>query len=253
MRRLWLAVRAALEVVLGRQRLDRCLWKVGFFDFKTWLLRTQRALPDGGSVVLLPEDERIIDEVYGGAYAQVPILAGDTVVDVGAHIGVFSVRAARLSAGGRLVAVEPAPANLKFLRRNLMRNGAKAEIVACATSDKEGEAELRYPGDSALFTLDAAAPAAYSVKVRVRTLDSILRELGVAHVDLLKIDNEWSEHATLLGARETLKGAAQIVIEIGRRGKEPARTIRLLEDSGFACSTLVDTPGGVVVHARRRE
>jgi FkbM family methyltransferase len=64
-----------------------------------------------------PSDKTILDEVPG-VYGNVPVEHGDTVLDLGAHIGTAS--ALFLSKGaGHVVAVDADPTNIPFLRRNL--------------------------------------------------------------------------------------------------------------------------------------
>jgi hypothetical protein len=59
---------------------------------------------------------------------------GDVFVDVGAHVGYFSLLAAsRVGEEGAVIAVEPEPRNLRLLRANLARNGAsRARVIPLA-------------------------------------------------------------------------------------------------------------------------
>lgn len=58
------------------------------------------------------------------------LLPGQTFVDVGAHLGYFSVLAARrVGPTGSVIAVEPEPRNLRLLRQNLARNGCTNAAV----------------------------------------------------------------------------------------------------------------------------
>ena len=57
----------------------------------------------------------------------------DVVLDVGANIGVFSIFAASRTAG-RVVAIEPCPINIEYLRRNIKANSARVEVVPRAAS-----------------------------------------------------------------------------------------------------------------------
>ncbi len=69
--------------------------------------------------------------------AQVP--PASTVVDVGANIGLSTILLAR--SAQRVIAFEPSPANVGYLRRNLASNGiANVEVVAAAVSDRPGPA-----------------------------------------------------------------------------------------------------------------
>src|SRR5206468_8794478 len=48
---------------------------------------------------------------------------GGTMIDVGAHLGYFSLLWAGTNRANRCVAVEPSPRNIELLNRNVARNG----------------------------------------------------------------------------------------------------------------------------------
>ena len=70
---------------------------------------------------------------------------GQTVLDVGANVGYFTLLAAQtIGAAGTVVAVEPDAANLRLLRANVWRGGCdNVRIVAAAASDERGLLALR--------------------------------------------------------------------------------------------------------------
>lgn len=74
-------------------------------------------------------DAMIITEIYGprGYSRRLRIEPGDTVLDIGAHIGTFSVRSSRIA--GRVVAFEPDPGNAELLRENIARNALGACVI----------------------------------------------------------------------------------------------------------------------------
>ena len=69
---------------------------------------------------------------------------GDCVVDIGANIGIFSLNLSRaVGSDGRVIAVEPDPDNLRFLKKNLEVNGCHNVIVVpCALGKDSGSGEL---------------------------------------------------------------------------------------------------------------
>lgn len=138
---------------------------------------------------------------------------GNTFVDVGAHIGYYSLKAAPLvGPNGHVIAIEPNPNTLPRLRDNLQASGAsvvRVEPFACADVDamldlfasshsNTGETSL----SQANASQDGAPTATY--RVRARPLDDILREAGVSHVNAVKIDVEGAEMMVLKGAQKTL-------------------------------------------------
>jgi len=140
---------------------------------------------------------------------------GGVFLDVGAHIGYFSLKAARkVGQTGRVVAFEPNPETLKLLRDNVSANRAEnvvVEPIACtdreqtltlfaAPSFNTGAASLGR--NNADFSPDGP-PKEYSV--RGRPIDDVVRELNLARVDVIKIDVEGAELFVVRGAMNTLK------------------------------------------------
>lgn len=253
LRACWLATRRLLELFVSRERLDAWLESRGFFRWKDRAFAFKRRLPDGTVLLIHPDDEKILREIHeDGCYARGRIEDGDVVVDVGAHVGVFTVYAARKTPRGRVIAVEPAPPNRELLRRNAAGNGlTNVTILDCALSDRAGEARLHFPGDHALYTLRPAGPTPVSHPVRVRTLDEVFAEQKIALCHLLKIDAERSELEILRGAARALDATRQLLVEAGKDDGAHEKVIALLRGRGFTCSTQVDTPGGIVLYASR--
>ncbi|WP_328702987.1 FkbM family methyltransferase [Arenibaculum pallidiluteum] len=138
---------------------------------------------------------------------------GDVFVDVGANIGLYSLKAARLAGPtGRVVAVEPGRTAADLLEENLALNrhanvAAHVAVVRKALSDRSGEATLHHiaaGNDPQAFSLltDGSAPGAE--RVETTTLDALAAQLGLPRVDCVKIDVEGAEPLVIDGGREVL-------------------------------------------------
>jgi FkbM family methyltransferase len=139
---------------------------------------------------------------------------GSVFFDVGAHIGYFSMKAARLVGDtGRVLAFEPNPETLKLLSDNVAANSAQnvtVEPIACTDTEQTltfYAAAVENTGMSSLSKknaeVDGAAPKTYNV--RGRPIDDVVRELNLARVDAMKLDVEGAEVLVLRGSVETLK------------------------------------------------
>ena len=155
-------------------------------------------------------------------------LRGKTVLDIGAHWGLFTLFFARACGPtGRVIAIEPHPDNAAHLSRNIALN--QIENVSqfdVAISDTCGEAALFMPANesstAALCSrVDAQQPggeAGQTRTVRTETVDRMIANAIFSVPDLVKIDVEGAELAVLRGMEHTLSTAhPRLVIEVHDR------------------------------------
>lgn len=133
--------------------------------------------------------------------------AGDIVLDIGAHIGLFSVVAARLVGdGGNVLAFEPTPFTRDVLREVIELNGCDnvVEIRSEAVSAAKGETVFFDTGDSIsnANSLVRTARSKTEIPIILTSVDDFARERNL-RIDCLKIDVEGVELDLLRGARET--------------------------------------------------
>jgi FkbM family methyltransferase len=137
----------------------------------------------------------------------VGVRAGDTVIDCGAHVGVFTKYALRRGAG-RVIAIEPDPTNLACLEANLSEEigTGKVRVVKAGVWKERTHLALSHlDEDSAQDTFFPGLPGAREIEgILVLPLDEIVDELKLDRVDFIKMDIEGSEREALEGARKTL-------------------------------------------------
>ncbi len=169
-----------------------------------------------------------------------PDLPGDGwIVDLGANIGCFSLRAARaLAAAGQVLAVEPNPACLHVLRRNLERNRAgNVQVLAAAVTARAGPRRLLLNVRSTDSRLEDAAGGGQvaAVEVEARTLEQILA--GLTRVELLKMDIEGEEFAVIWQTpRRVWRNVQRLALEYHRAASDarpPAQLLQRLEWLGY--------------------
>jgi FkbM family methyltransferase len=158
---------------------------------------------------------------------------GGTFVDIGAHGGYCSLKAAPVvGPGGHVIAIEPNPEMVRMLRGNIQASGARVAVEPVACSDAEATLDL-FPasqtntGVSSLSKANASlyGPAGQPFQVTARPLDAIVREAGVSRVDVVKIDVEGAEFLVLKGAQETLtRYRPVLLVELDDRLLNPMGT-----------------------------
>lgn len=196
-----------------------------------------------------------IDEFY--APAGYEIRPGETVIDIGANIGVFAAWAATKAKGVTVYSFEPFPANAEYFQRNIEDSGLKnIRFRMAAVADSDGTRTLHVEDSWILHSLTRKDSGEKGVEVEAVSLDSIMAEAGKC--DLLKLDCEGGEYEILYPASdETLAKIGRIVCEFNttdgeRQNGEGLRDF--LRTKGFAIDELkqLDATSGFIC-ARRHD
>lgn len=189
-------------------------------------------------------------------YAQEPdfvIRDGWRVLDLGAHKGVFTVKAALAGPAVRVVAVEPAPANLICLRENVDQNCAgQTTVVAAAVAAVPGTASLQLSDSASHHLVEGPWPGESVVEVETVGLDALLAML-TGPADLVKMDIEGAEYEVLAASVAVLSRVRRLVVKCHRVGDRSAIggsnvLIPLLEAASFECAF---HPDREMIYARR--
>lgn len=177
---------------------------------------------------------------------------GDVFLDIGAHVGWYTLHAAQLvGPSGRVDAFEALPANANALKANVERNGFQQVWVnACAVSDKSGEIDLYAPpkGESGWGSA-VASDKRRKLTVPALTIDEYMSSrLQDRPVRLAKLDIEGHEPYALKGMLETLRrNRPALLLEMNcpmleRAGYTPDYIRDLLEPLGYKAKEI--TYGG---------
>ncbi len=146
---------------------------------------------------------------------------GDTAIDVGAHIGFFTMQmAAMVGATGRVHAFEPFDANADLLERSIAENrfGDRVIFQRGAVGAMSGLATLTFPVETlnsggAYLLRDGTAALSGNLKkqVPIVALDDI--DLDVRRpVRFIKMDVEGAEPQVIRGAMRLLKEDRPIIL-----------------------------------------
>lgn len=128
------------------------------------------------------------------------IKKGDVVLDIGAHIGYYTLIFARLvGTEGRVFAFEPDPKNFSILKKNIEINGYQnVTLIQCAVSDTTGKIKLYLSNDTKLNTVYKLDESKKCIEVETIKIDDFLKDYH-REINFIKIDIEGSETAAFRG------------------------------------------------------
>lgn len=161
-----------------------------------------------------------------------------TIVDAGANVGLASVYFASAFPEARIIAIEPEMQNFELLKRNVA-NFSNVTPVRGALWNEDTEINVIDPGlgESGYVTVATASDAAqdYESRGRVRafTMDSLLEEYNLSHIDILKVDIEGAELEVFQHAQSWINKVDTVVIELHERIKPGCEQAFLRATSGF--------------------
>lgn len=157
---------------------------------------------------------------------------GDVFVDVGAHIGTYSIPAAkRVGPSGRVIAFEPHPKSSELLESSMKLNNLNnITLIRKPVDSSRRMVSYNISGVPANSGIGADYKIQSVLQTECVDLDSALD--SIQKLDWLKIDVEGNEINVLEGARNTLKKySPKIIIEVGEDNVERAKSI--LESEGY--------------------
>jgi FkbM family methyltransferase len=203
-------------------------------------------------------DSRIINEIWvhqdytpdGFGIAEDAI-----VVDVGAHIGTFSLFASRKARKGGVYAFEPMAGNFRMLEENIALN--RPSNIICINKAMGGGSSLRQlrisADNSGGHSLLPSERSGSLQQVDCISLQDFIREYGLRRIDLLKLDCEGSEFDILFNAPDdAFHKIKRISMEYHDGlidGSDHDSLRRFLEGKGYSISVREKPP---MLYARKK-
>ena len=217
---------------------------------------------DGNTFSVAPRDFGVTLELHAtGGYEEGTrqfcldyLQPGMTFVDIGAHVGLYSVPASRrVGPSGRVLAFEPDDINRAMLQENIRRNGAEGiEVFSCGICDQDGHLPFHRSdfntGDHQLFHQGRGRRAH---EIEVARLDAVLERVG-GPVHLVKMDVQGAE-ARVLAGMDGIFASNQVmalIVELSPWmlrdiGDDPRALLDGLVDRGFDLATIDEASGRI--------
>ena len=169
-----------------------------------------------------------------------------TAIDVGAHVGIWSMRMGSIF--DKVVSFEPVPAHIECFNENL-KLFDNVSITECAISDKNDSTNMKVTDyNSGSSTLEYSIiqkntkHKVAKMQIETRTLDSF----NLTDVDFIKMDVEGHEISAIRGAEQTIINNSPVIfIEVFDRSTKKVYTdlsttaLQLLLDLGYVINEYV--------------
>jgi len=179
--------------------------------------------------------------------------SGDTFLDVGAHVGKYTLSAAKILKEGLVIAIEASPENYATLKESIQLNGFEniwTFNMAAWNEDCEVElhlgdlhghnsvrGDIRYGNGAKLEEMGCG-----KVKVRAERLDHLLDRTSAPDIDWIKIDVEGAEYEVLEGLSEhLLRNDAKLVVEVQPANK--SKVIAFMKNAKYVGESVPDSEG----------
>jgi methyltransferase, FkbM family len=233
---IYLALRVSIRIILGKKRTDKLYIKRNI-GFNSFLYKSLKFLSIGNSMLLkinVPkydykfycrinnedytfmtghEDE--VEEHFSPKY-------GEIIVDVGAHIGHYTIISSkRVGQNGKVVAIEANPIDFELLSRNIKLNGLTHVIGLNHTVySKETKLKFHLPlagtKSNTIMSDTIKKTEEKFIEINPDRLDDLLQQNGISHSDVnwIKIDVEGGEIEVLKGATSILSKSKDIALLI---------------------------------------
>lgn len=156
-------------------------------------------------------------EAENYTFLQKQVKPGMDILDIGAHLGLFSATCAQLTGGqGKIICFEPTPGTFAILKETLRLNNCKnVTPLQAAVSNTEGTATF-YVSETAgcnsnSLVKNKSEKEASGYDVRLVTIDGIVSEYSLKP-SLIKIDAEGAELDVLKGGTRTFTTHKPVLI-----------------------------------------
>ncbi len=210
--------------------------------------------------------QEVFGEAYGSDIAGIP--DDGVVLDIGANVGLFTLRAKACSPRAKILAFEPMPDTLGALQKNiLLHELAGVTVYPLALGAASATAQFTYypaaPGNSTLYPESKKFKMpqlenSTTLWVDMTTLSAVLaRHPELCVIDLVKIDVEGAEAEVLAGLSDPDWARIRaLVLEVDDSDGRLEQIRTLLQRKGFAVivnhAPLVPRDVGLyVVHASK--
>jgi FkbM family methyltransferase len=164
---------------------------------------------------------------------------GDVIFDIGAHVGFYTLLGSVLVGGrGQVVAFEPVPKNLSYLKKHLQMNSvSNVEVVEAAVSDRHGHVCLSSGPSNSMWHIDAQG----ELEVQTVSLDDLVLNAKLPPPNVIKMDIEGAEFLALNGSARVVKEFHPVLLLSTHGIDVHQKCCRFLESAGYRLTPIGQT------------
>jgi len=173
--------------------------------------------------------------------------AGDIFIDVGAHIGKYTIPLGKILKRGLIIALEPHPLNFHFLKKNVELNWLSNAVLLNVAAFSYDCLLPLYLGESSLThsLMRLFAESTSFIPVRAARLDTLIYDVSLSknvelsRIRFVKIDVEGAELEVLKGMQIILsKIRPLLIIEV--RKENLKEFLNIMDMHSYECKELID-------------
>jgi len=162
----------------------------------------------------------------------------DIIIDIGAHVGYFTLYAAKRASNGKILSFEPTKESFSILKKNIEINNFQNTIIENVGVTKVAKKTILFVDNkySIANTLYNNGKNLEKEEIQTTTLHDICEKYDLKKIDFLKMDCEGAEFEIILNTPpEVLKKIQKITAEIHEEmvPHKIEELIILLEKNGF--------------------
>ncbi|MFA6427468.1 MAG: FkbM family methyltransferase [Candidatus Magasanikbacteria bacterium] len=184
-------------------------------------------------------DEFFVDKMYRSVEKIIPSVT-NPIIDIGAHIGVFSLYARILNLSVQIIALEPHPDNMTLFQENMsLNNISNVQLLPYALTDTdETTAKLFISENTHNHTTSPdhlTLKSFEQISVPAITLEKLIQQNKIDKIGLLKLDIEGAEFTVLNNIQDTWNKIQSIVVEYHEvLDHNHAELEQIMRENGFS-------------------
>ncbi len=153
------------------------------------------------------------NDIFYKEISEFKIKNGMTLIDVGAHIGTFSLLSASLSSNNLIIGLEPNSETFKIFEKNIIDNKMEDQIIPIksALTNKDGEVKLYLGDENWEHSITNDSSSDYEI-VNSRSLKSIFQQFEIQECDLVKFNCEGGEFLSVLSTPPEVLGRIKMML-----------------------------------------